>query len=56
MSGKNYFDINQEINFRGKINKDYDKFTEKRFKKDKNEEIYGIFYGDVIIIISFYKI
>ena len=47
MSDKNYFDINHEINFSGKLSKDYDKFNEKKTKKDKNEEIYGIFYGDV---------
>lgn len=44
----NNFDINHELNFNKKVNKDYDKFNIKNFKKDKNEDIYGIFYGDVI--------
>jgi len=52
MSGKNYFDINHEINFTGKLNKDYDKFNEKKPRKNKNEEIYGIFYGDVILLFN----
>jgi hypothetical protein len=43
----NFFDINHELNFNGKLNKNYDKFNVKNFKKDKNEDIYGIFYGDV---------
>jgi len=60
MSERNYFDIDQEINFTGKLNKDYDKFNEKKGRRNKNEEIYGIFYGDVsqiylIINIKFYK-
>lgn len=53
MSGKNYFDINHEINFTGKLNKDYDKFNEKKARKNKNEEIYGIFYGDVILQFNY---
>ncbi len=48
MSGRNFFDINHEINFKGKLNKDYEKFNEKRPKKNRDEDIYGIFYGDVI--------
>jgi hypothetical protein len=54
----NFFDINHELNFNGKLNKNYDKFNVKNFKKDKNEDIYGIFYGDVsslYFIIFLYK-